>query len=221
MTREAYHKALKDLEGELQQMAVMVGSAVRESMDALKNRDLETSKRIVHNDIQVNRKRFEIEEKCIRLIATQQPMAVDLRILAAIINVITDLERIGDHAEGTAKISIAIGEAPLVKPLVDLPKMTEKAVSMLERCMKAFLDRDIETARKICNEDDEVDAYYDQIYNDLVLLMIEHPKLIKDATYLIWAAHNIERTADRVTNIAERVVYMVTGKMEEMNVSKY
>ena len=221
MTREAYHKALRDLEGELQQMAVMVGSAVRESMDALKNRDLETSKRIVHDDIQVNRKRFEIEERCIRIIATQQPMAVDLRILAAIINIITDLERIGDHAEGTAKISLGIGDAPLVKPLVDLPKMAEKAVSMLERCMKAFLDRDIETARKICNEDDEVDAYYDQIYKDLVLLMIEDPKLIKDATYLIWAAHNIERIADRVTNIAERVVYMVTGKMEEMNVSKY
>jgi phosphate transport system protein len=221
MTREAYHKALRDLEGELQQMAMMVGAAVRESMEALKGRDLETSKRIVHNDIQVNRKRFEIEERCIRIIATQQPMAVDLRILAAIINIITDLERIGDHAEGTAKISLAIGDAPLVKPLVDLPKMAEKAVSMLERCMKAFLDRDIETARKICNEDDEVDAYYDEIYKDLVLLMIENPKLIKDATYLIWTAHNIERVADRVTNIAERVVYMVTGKMEEMNVSKY
>jgi len=202
-------------------MGQMVAVAVREAMDALKNRDLEASKRIVQNDIHVNRKRFEIEEKCIRLIATQQPMAVDLRVLAAIINVITDLERIGDHAEGTAKISLAIGEAPIVKPLVDLPKMTEKAVSMLERCMKAFLDRDIETARNICNEDDEVDAYYDQIYKDVVLLMIDNPKIIKDATYLIWAAHNIERIADRVTNIAERVVYMVTGKMEEMNVSKY
>lgn len=221
MTREAYHKALRDLEGELQQMAGMVGAAVRDSMEALRGRDLERSKVIIHNDIQVNRKRFEIEERCVRIIATQQPMAVDLRILAAIINIITDLERIGDHAEGTAKISLAIGDAPLVKPLVDLPKMAEKAVSMLERCMKAFLDRDIETARKICNEDDEVDAYYDQIYKDLVLLMIENPKLIKDATYLIWAAHNIERVADRVTNIAERVVYMVTGKMEEMNVSKY
>ena len=221
MTREAYHKALKDLEGEVQQMASMVGTAVREAMEALRVRDLETSRRIVHNDIHVNRKRFEIEEKCVRIIATQQPMAVDLRILAAVINIITDLERIGDHAEGTAKISLSIGEAQLVKPLVDMPKMAEQAVSMLERCMQAFIDRDIETARNICNEDDIVDAYYDKIYGDLVLLMIENPKLIKDATYLIWAAHNIERIADRVTNIAERVVYMVTGKMEEMNVSKY
>ena len=202
-------------------MADMAGDAVKSSMEALKNRDLEASKKVVHNDVLINKKRFDIEEKCIRLIATQQPMAVDLRILAAIINIITDLERIGDHAEGLAKISLAIGDAPLVKPLIDLPKMAEKALSMLKRCMKAFIDRDIETAKRICNEDDEVDALYDQIYKDLIFLMIENPKLIKDATYLIWAAHNLERIADRVTNIAERVVYMVTGKMEEMNVSKY
>lgn len=202
-------------------MAEMVGTAVKGSMDALKNRDIELSKKIVKNDIEINRKRFDIEEKCIRLIATQQPMAVDLRVLAAIINVITDLERIGDHAEGIAKISISIGSEPLVKPLIDMPMMAEKALSMLQRCMQAFMDRDIETARKICNEDDDVDALYDQIYRELILLMIENPKIIKDATYLIWSAHNLERIADRVTNIAERVVYMVTGKMEEMNVSKY
>lgn len=199
----------------------MVGAAIKDSMTALKNRDIEASKKIVKNDILINKKRFDIEEKCIRLIATQQPMAVDLRILAAVINIITDLERIGDHAEGIAKISISIGDEPLVKPLIDMPVMADKALSMLQRCMKAFLDRDVETARKICNEDDEVDALYDEIYRELILLMVENPRLIKDATYLIWAAHNIERMADRVTNIAERVVYMVTGKMEEMNVSKY
>ncbi|MBZ0220955.1 MAG: phosphate signaling complex protein PhoU [Candidatus Methylomirabilis sp.] len=221
MTREAYHKSIKGLEADLQQMAGLVVDAIKGSMEALKARDLEKSRHIVRNDMEINRKRFQIEEKCISLIATQQPMAVDLRILAAIINIITDLERIGDHAEGIAKISISIGDEPLVKPLIDMPLMSEKAVSMLERCMKAFIERDVKTAREICNEDDEVDAYYDKIYNDLVLLMIDNPKLIKDATYLIWAAHNIERMADRVTNIAERVVYMVTGKMEEMNVSKY
>jgi len=221
MTREAYHKALKEVEGDLEQMAAMVGAAIKDSITALKDRDIEASKRIVKDDIHINKKRFEIEEKCIRLIATQQPMAVDLRILAAVINIITDLERIGDHAEGIAKISISIGDEPLVKPLVDMPVMADKALSMLQRCMKAFMDRDVETSKKICNEDDDVDALYDRIYRDLILLMVENPKLIKDATYLIWAAHNIERMADRVTNIAERVVYMVTGKMEEMNVSKY
>jgi phosphate transport system protein len=221
LTREAFHKSLNEVQADVEQMASMVGAAIKDSIAALKNRDIETSKKIVKDDVLINKKRFDIEEKCIRLIATQQPMAVDLRILAAVINIITDLERIGDHAEGMAKISVSIGDAPLVKPLIDMPRMAEKALSMLQRCMKAFLDRDIETARKICNEDDEVDALYDQIYHDLLLLMIENPKLIKDATYLIWAAHNIERIADRVTNIAERVVYMVTGKMEEMGVSTY
>lgn len=221
MTREAYHKALNEVQDELQAMASMVATAIKNSMEALKSRDIEASKLVVKNDIYVNKKRFDIEEKCIRLIATQQPMAVDLRTLAAIINVITDLERIGDHAEGIAKISIAIGDGPLVKPLIDMPVMVDKALSMLKRCMRAFMDRDAAAAKKICDEDDEVDAFYDAIYNELVLLMVENPKIIKDATYLIWAAHNIERIADRVTNIAERVVYMVTGKMEEMNVSKY
>ncbi len=221
MTREAYHKSLKELQNDVLQMALMVGSAIKDSIEALRDRDIEKSKSIVKNDVAVNRKRFVIEEKCIQLIATQQPMAVDLRTLASIINIITDLERIGDHAEGIAKISVSIGAEPLVKPLIDMPVMADKALSMLQRCMQAFVDRDVETARKICNEDDEVDALYDEIYTELVHLMIKDPKIIKDATYLIWAAHNIERIADRVTNIAERVVYMVTGKMEEMNVSKY
>lgn len=221
MTREAYHKALKDVQDEVLKMADKVGKALKDSIEALKQRDLETSKRIIREDIVINKMRFDIEDKCLLLIATQQPMAVDLRILAAVINIITDLERIGDHAEGIAKINIAIGEDSLVKPLVDIPKMGEKGLSMLERCMKAFVDRDIESARQICNEDDEVDALYDQIYGELLLIMIENPRTIQGATYLIWTAHNLERTADRVTNIAERIVFMVTGKMEEMNVSKY
>ncbi len=155
------------------------------------------------------------------LIATQQPMAGDLRAIAAVMNIITDLERMGDHAEGIAKISIMIGDEPLVKPLIDIPRMAEKAISMLERSLKAFIERDVKTAREICNEDDEVDALYDQVYRELILLMIDDPKIIKGATYLLWVAHNLERIADRVTNIAERIVFMVTGKMEEINVSKY
>ncbi|MBI5970212.1 MAG: phosphate signaling complex protein PhoU [Deltaproteobacteria bacterium] len=221
MTREAYHKSLKDLQNEVLHLSEMAGAALKDSMGALKNRDLPLSKRIVEDDVKVNKKRFEIEEKCVMLIATQQPMAGDLRILASIINIVSDLERIGDHAEGIAKISLSIGTEPLVKPLIDLPAMAEKALSMLERCMQAFTHKDAGAAKKICNEDDEVDALYDRIYGELIMLMVENPRIIKDATYLIWAAHNIERIADRVTNIAERVVYTVTGKMEEMNVSKY
>ena len=148
-------------------------------------------------------------------------MAVDLRTIAAILSIIADLERMGDHAEGNAKINIMIGSEPLVKHLIDVPRMADKVLSMLDRALKAFIDRDAKAARAICDEDDEVDALYDQIYRELLLIMIENPKKIEGATYLIWLAHNLERIADRVTNIAERVVFMVTGKMEEVNVSKY
>lgn len=221
MTRVAYHKALEELENELMVMGEMVAKAIKDSIEALKKRDFEMSKGIVKNDLLINKKRFEIEERCLQMIATQQPMGVDLRTIAAILSIITDLERIGDHAEGNAKINLLIGNEPLVKPLIDVPRMTEKGLSMLDRVLKAFISRDAAQARAICDEDDEVDALYDQIYRELLLLMIEDPKKIEGATYLIWLAHNLERIADRITNIAERVVFMVTGKMEEVNVSKY
>jgi len=221
MTREAYHNSLKELQNELLAMGDMVAKAISGSVEALKKRDIETSKKIVEDDLFINKKRFEIEERCLLLIATQQPMAGDLRTIAAILSITTDLERMADHAEGIARINILIGKEPLVKPLIDVPKMAEKGLSMLSRCLKAFIDRDADSARAICNEDDEVDKLYEQTYRELVLLMIDNPKVIEGATYLIWVSHNLERIADRVTNIAERVVFMVTGKMEEINVSKY
>ncbi|MBI3399752.1 MAG: phosphate signaling complex protein PhoU [Deltaproteobacteria bacterium] len=221
MTREAYHKALKELENELLTMGNMVAKAMKDSIEALKTRDMEMSKKIIKDDIIINKKRFEIEERCLQMIATQQPMAIDLRTIAAILSIIADLERMGDHAEGNAKINLLIGSEPLVKPLIDVPRMSEKGLSMLDRVLKAFINRDAKAARAICDEDDEVDALYEQIYRELLFLMIENQKNIEGATYLIWAAHNLERIADRVTNIAERVVFMVTGKMEEVNVSKY
>jgi phosphate transport system protein len=221
MAREAYHRALQELEKELLAMGELVATAIKGSVEALKKRDIKASKKIIKNDLIINKKRFAIEEKCLLIIATQQPMAVDLRKIAAILSVITDLERMADHAEGIAKISVMIDKEPLVKPLIDVPRMAEKALQMLNTCLKAFVERDAKTARTICDEDDEVDALYEQVYRELVLLMIEKPKNIEGATYLIWVAHNLERIADRTTNIAERIVYMVTGKMEEMNISKY
>jgi phosphate transport system protein len=221
MAREAYHRALKKLERELLTMGEMVANAIEGSVEALKSRDMKASKKIIKNDLVINKKRFEIEEQCLLLIATQQPMAVDLRSIAAILSIITDLERMADHAEGIAKISVMIGKEPLVKPLIDVPRMAEKTLQMLNGCLKAFMDRDAAFARTICDEDDEVDALYEQVYRELLMLMIGKPKIIEGATYLIWVAHNLERIADRTTNIAERIVYMVTGKMEEMNVSNY
>ncbi len=221
MTRETYHRELTRLEEDILKMCAMVVDAITGSINALKNRDIKASKDIIKNDLLINRKRFDIEEKALLLIATQQPMAVDLRTIAAILSIITDLERIADHAEGIAKISVMIGKEPLVKPLIDVPRMAEKGLTMLDGCLMAFTERDVERARAVCDEDDEVDALYEQVYRELLIMMIENPKIIQGATYLIWVSHNLERIADRVTNIAERVVFMVTGKMEEMNVSKY
>ena len=221
MTREDYHKALKNLPDEVLKLGELVANAIGKTVEALRKRDMDTSKEIIKNDLLINKKRFDIEEQCISLIATQQPMAVDLRVLTSILSIITDLERMGDHAEGIAKISLLIGDEPLVKPLIDIPRMSDIGLSMLDKCLKAFVNRDVEAARLICNEDDTVDALHDQVYRELLILMIQNPKIIHQATYLTWVSHNLERIADRVTNIAERIVFMVTGKMEEMNVSKY
>jgi phosphate transport system protein len=221
MVRERYHEKLQKLEKDILKMSGMVAEAIEGAVESLVQRDIKASKEIMKNDMVINKIRFKIEERCLRLIATQQPMARDLRTIAAILNIITDLERIADHAEGIAKINVMIGKKPLAKPLIDVPRMAEKGVSMLTRCIEAFINRDAKAAKAICKEDDDVDALYEQVYRELLLIMIENPKTIEGATYLMWVAHNLERVADRVTNIAERVIFMVTGSMEETNVSKY
>ncbi len=219
--RASYHNELGRLEAEVLRMGKMAGDAVKASVIALQERDIATSKKIIKDDKKINALRYEIEERCLLLIATQQPMAGDLRTIAALLSIITDLERIGDHAEGNARISLLIGDRPLIKQTVGLSKMAAQGISMLERCLVAFKERDKETAKAICNEDDIVDDLYDKEYRELLDIMIEDTSLIQEGTYMTWAGHNLERIADRVTNIAERVVFMVTGKMEELNVSKY
>ncbi|ODS31411.1 MAG: phosphate uptake regulator [Candidatus Scalindua rubra] len=220
-TRKTFQENIKALEKELICEGEMVSVAIDRSVKALKDLDTEEAKKIVNDDLKINKKRWDIEEKCIHLFATQQPVATDLRELIAVLSITTDLERMGDHAEGIAKIVIMHGDKPLVKPLIDIPRMAEKATHMLTRSLEAFVSRDEKTARAICDEDDEVDALYEQIYRELLTIMIEDPKTITRATYLLWAAHNLERIADRVTNICERIVFLVTGTMEEINVSKY
>jgi phosphate transport system protein len=219
--REAFIENMKELEQELIAMGEMVIRALNRSVESLKSRDLEEAKRIISDDLHVNKRRWEIEERCINLIATQQPVATDLREIIALLNIISDLERMADHAEGIARIVIMLGTEPLVKPLIDIPRMAEKTADMIKRSLEAFIRRDADTARMICNEDDEIDKLYNQVYHKLLALMIEDPKVITRATYLIWTAHNLERIADRVTNICERIVFLVTGTMEEINVSKY
>jgi phosphate transport system protein len=219
--RTEYHKRLSGIQSDVLVMGSMVEKAIVRSIKALKERNLTLSNQIIKEDLEINRKRFEIEEKCIELIATQQPMASDLRFILSVANVVTELERIGDHAEGIARIVLMIGDEPPLKPILDLPRMADKTVDMLHRSLDAFTRHDADAARRIAVEDDEVDDLYDQVYRELLSYMVENPATITRATRLIWVAHNLERSADRVTNVCERVVFTVTGKMEEIGASKY
>jgi len=221
MIRESFSGRMRELEKEVVNMGDMVIAATSRSVEALKARNIDDAIKIIADDLLINKKRWDIEERCIKLIALQQPVASDLREIIAVLNIITDLERMGDYAEGIAKIVVMLGTEPLVKPLVDIPRMEEKAASMLKRSLEAFVRRDAQAAKAICNEDDDVDMLYDQVYRELLTYMIEDPKTISRATPLIWAAHNLERIADRVTNICERIVFLVTGSMQEINVSRY
>ena len=221
MTREAYQRNLRELQDEVLVLGSMIEKALERSMQALKGRDLDLAKQVLAEDKQVDKKRYEIEEQALDIMSCQAPMASDLRILLAILSIVTDLERMGDHAAGNAKIAVMIGNEPPLKPLIDLPRMNDRVIDMLHRSLNAFISHDAEAARKIVPEDDDIDNLYDQVFRELLTFMMEDPRTITRATRLIWVGHNLERTGDRVTNICERVVFMVTGKMEELNVSTY
>ncbi len=219
MVRESLNRSLQALEEEVEGLGQAVAQALLRALESLKTQDLELARAVVADDQEINRRRFALEEKCLELLATQQPMATDLRLLAAFMHIVTDLERMADHAAGLARITLLIGRTPLIKPLVDIPRMTEIALSMLEGALEALRRRDPEAARTIALRDDEVDALHDQIHRELFLLMIQDPRNVTQATYLMWASHNLERFADLVTNVCERVIFVATGKMEELNVS--
>ncbi len=221
MGRNTFRENMRTLEKEIICQGEMVNVALCRSVESLRDLDMTKAEKVRKDDRLINRKRWDIEEQCISLLATQQPVATDLRELIAVLSISTDLERMGDHAEGIAKIAIMHGDNPLIKPLVDIPRMAEKASDMLMRSIEAFINRDAEAAIAICNEDDEVDNLYDQVYRELLSFMAEDPKTITRSTYLLWAAHNLERIADRVTNICERIVFLVKGTMEEIKVSNY
>ena len=220
MIRETFERDLQRLQDEVLVLGSMVERAIIESVEVLKRRDMEGARRLIAEDRILNEKRFAIEDETLVLVATQQPMAGDLRTLAAVLAIISELERIGDYAKGISKINLMIGEEPLIKPLVDLPWMAEKARDMLHRALEAFVQRDVDLARAIPADDDEVDALYNQVYRELLTFIMADPSTIDQATYLLWAAHNLERAADRVINICERVVFTVTGQLMEMDVDE-
>jgi phosphate transport system protein len=217
MPRETFDRELQRLQDEILALGSMVENALTESVEILKRRDMEGSRRLIAQDRVINEKRFAIEADTLVAIATQQPMASDLRILAAILVLSTELERIGDYAKGIARINLMIGEGPLLKPLIDVPRMAEKARDMLHQSLDAFIRQDVALARALPAEDEEVDALYNQVYRELMTFIMSDPRHIDQANYLLWVAHNLERAADRVTNICERVIFTVTGKMAEMD----
>jgi len=217
MVRESFGRDLKALESEVVALGKTVGEAVRRATEALRQRDVVAAGQIDAEDDDINQKRLELEEKCLALLATQQPMASDLRTLAAILHIATDLERMGDHAAGLARLVMRMGDEPLIKPLVDIPRMADVVREMLTEALDAFVSRDEGAARRVASRDDEVDALHDQVHRELFLLMIQNPRNITQATYLMWASHGLERIADLVTNVCERAVFVAKGALEDLN----
>jgi len=213
MLRLDLDRQLGQLQQEVVTLAEIVEKATLRAVDALKRRDLEESHQVIAGDDYIDQKRYEIEDRCVDLIATQQPMARDLRAIIALLHITVELERIGDYAEGIGKISVMMGEEPLLKPLIDIPRMAEKATQMLRSSMDSLVSRDVVMANQVLHDDDEVDELYDQVYRELLIFMLQDPRTIQRATYLLWTAHDLERIADRATNIAERVIFLVTGKL--------
>ena len=208
MPRTDFDRSLQEIQDELLVLGSMVEKSIDRSVLALKNRDLSLSKTVIDDDDLIDDLRNKIEEKCISVIATQNPMAGDLRTVISVLYIAEELERMGDYAEGIAKISLSIGKEPMLKPLVDIPRMAEKSSKMLSRSLDALVNRDEQLAIQVCRDDNEVDELYNQVYRELLTFMISDPKTIERATYLLWVSHNIERIADRATNISERVLYL-------------
>ena len=213
MVRADFDRSLEELETELIGLGEMVEKAIIKSMDALERRDLAMAYEVVAEDDLIDEKRFELEEKCLNLIATQQPLAVDLRTLLAVLHIAVELERMGDYAEGIGKICMIIGDDELVETPKQIPQMAEMGVAMLRRSLKSLMDRDTDLANNVWDSDDEVDALYDGVCHQIFLDMGNNPKTIGAATHFLWVAHDLERIADRATNIAERVIFVVTGRI--------
>jgi phosphate transport system protein len=217
MLRKTFENEIEQLKDEVILLGSMVEQSLMDAVESLKKRDAARAQRVVDQDKVINTKRFALENQVMVVIATQQPMARDLRLLASILEVISELERMGDYAKGIAVINLRMGDQPLLKPLVDVPLMAQIGVDMLHRALTAFINEDIQAARAIPAEDDRVDQLYEQVYRELMTYILADSKNIERANWLLWVAHNLERFADRVTNICERTVFIVTGELIEIN----
>lgn len=216
-TRETLDNKIQELNDSVLELGAIVEQAILGSVNTLVNRDLENAKIIYDGDEEINQKRYEIERKALITVATQQPMATDLRRLSSIIDIAGELERIGDYAKGIARIAMRLGDQPPLKELVDIPKMAQLTSDMLDRALVAFVSLDEDAGRSIPHEDDQIDVLYNLVYQDLLELMIADRDNIDRATFHLWVAHNLERAADRVTNICERTIFTTSGEMIEFD----
>lgn len=213
--RHAFEAALQALQDDILVLGDRVEKALLASVDALKARDFTASRALIAQDKSIDAMRYKIEGDALTLIATQQPMARDMRTIAAALIIANELERIGDYAKGIARINLKIGEEPLMKPLIDIPRMAEIGQKMVHRSLEAFVSRNLELAEAVIQDDELVDALYDQVYSEVLTLLFDNVKQIRQGNLLVMAAHNLERAADRATNICERVIYCVTGQLKD------
>lgn len=217
MTRQSYKEEVESLRNDLLKMAHLVEKSIIKSVESLANKDIEMARKIIDDDDIIDDMEHDIEKRCLRLLALQQPMASDLRAIGTALKIITDLERIADHASDIAKVTIRLDGQPLIKPLIDIPRMAHIAESMIHDVLTAFVEGDVELAEEVSKRDDDVDNLYAQIFRELLLIMMEDPRTITQATYLLFVAQYLERVADHVTNLSEWVIYMVTGERKELN----
>lgn len=220
MPRDTFGGQLTDLKHQLLQLGLDTSQTISSGVEALKTRDRTLANAIIANDAEINRVRYSIEEQCYELIATQQPLASDLREIISILLIAIELERIADHSKNLGEIVIHMGDEPLLKPLIDIPRMAEITQSMLNQSLDAFARNDAALGRAVCNRDDEIDNLYQQIFRELLTYVMEDPRTVNRALNLLFAAHNLERIGDRITNIGERVIYAATGKLEELNIER-
>jgi phosphate transport system protein len=212
--RQLFQHELDSLRERVVTMGSMVDKALARAIDALRTQDVKLANEVIANDLEINRYRWETENEAARVIATQGPMAGDLRIVLSVFSIITDLERMGDHAVSIGRYVVATAADPPLKKLVDIPRMAELGRGMLRDSMTAFIQSDVEAAKAIIERDEDVDALFQQVFRELLTYMLADPKTIDRAARLIGVGHNLERVADRVKNICERIVYAVTGSFE-------
>lgn len=217
MTRQAFQQRLDQVMSDLLAMGELVNAAIARSVQSLDDRDADMARQVIADDVRINQAMYDLEEDVLVLIATQQPLAGDLRNLMSAASIATELERMGDYAEGIAIIALRTIDQPVLKSLVDIPRMAELGRELLRGQLHAFIDGDVEQARRLAQRDDDIDKLYDQVYRELLTFMTEDPRTITRATHLIWVTHNLERIGDRTTNIGERVVFLVTGEVVELN----